>query len=226
MPIIANKLAFYTDSIGHYPNEPIVNLAANVCAKLSGVTFDAQQLGGQTMANAYNGLNGGSPWLGGLTMPQHTDMIQPDTIVIHLGGNDTDAFISEQTSGSIADSAVAYLMALYGQSAAAAGRKIGVLQAPVVVPEDSTYSPSDTQAWVGRCTRLQQVREAVVAQINSLYPGAAKLIYYRGPNAISPVTMGPGSTGDGMHPTVAKHLEISRSIAVELGAWRGWSVLP
>ncbi|MES2611481.1 MAG: hypothetical protein V4679_14640 [Pseudomonadota bacterium] len=225
MPIIANKLAFYTDSIGNVPGDPSINLAANVCAKLVGVTYDAQQLGGQKMGYAYNGqFSDGSPnWLGGLTMPQHTELIQADTIVLHLGGNDPDSFIQGATT-DMSQSPVAYLMALYGQTAAASGRKIAIMQAPVVVEEDvnkDDYSPADIQAWKLRCTNLQVVREAVVAQINSQYPGAAKLIYYR-----PPVVMDPGTTGDGMHPKPAKHLEIAHAIAASLGAWRGWSVLP
>lgn len=221
MPIIANKLAFYTDSIGHVPEDPSINLAAHVCAKLVGVTYDAQQLGGQSLVAAYNGSGN---WLGGLTMPQHTEMIQPDTIVMHLGGNDNDLFINGTTT-DMAQSSVAYLTTLYGQGVAAAGRKIAVVQAPVVVREDvdrTLYSEEYIQAWIGFCARLQTVREAAVAQINSQYPGAAKLIYYR-----PPVTMAPGSTGqDGLHPKPAKHLEIAHAIATALGAWRGWSVLP
>lgn len=230
MPIIANKLAFYTDSIGHYPPIPAVNLAANVCAKLVGVTYDAQQLGEQSMVHAYNGqFNNGAPnWLGGLNMPQHTDMIQADTIVLHLGGNDADPFMAG-TSSNLFESPVRYLTVLYGQNAAASGRKIAVVEAPAVVMTDSPLWATDPDAvrnYRDGMNRLQQIRESAVAEINSLYPGAAKIIYYRAPNAIAPVTMNPGSTVDGLHPKEAKHMEIAHSIATELGAWRGWSVLP
>ncbi len=233
MPIIANKLAFYTDSIGHYPPIPAVNLAANVCAKLPAVTYDAQQLGSQSMGYAYNGqFNDGAPnWLGGLTMSQHTDMIQADTIVLHLGGGDVDPFI-QGTNPDISQSPVAYLMTVYGWHAAAAGRKIAVVQAPLVVVtdypkwNDGPDEQAAALAYRDSVGRLQQVRESVVAQINAHYPGAAQLIYYHGPNAIDPVTMGPGDTLDGLHPTETKHFLIARSIARALGAWRGWSVLP
>ncbi len=233
MTIIAKKLAFYTDSIGHDSGNPIINLAANVCAKLPGTTFDAQQLGGQTMLCAYSGLfaNGAANWLGGLTMAQHTEMIQPDTIVLHLGGNDADPYI-RGTSGNLADSSVAYLMSLYGQSAAASGRKIAVVQAPSVVVTDYPGYFTDPDAAAAahayrdiNIARLQIVRDAVVAQINSLYPGAAQRIDYHGSGAIAPVTMGPNDTTDGLHPIQSKHLEISHSIAKQIGAWRGWPAL-
>ncbi len=236
MTIIAKKIAFYTDSFGNDPTNPNINLAAHVCAKLPGTTFDAQQTGGQGLYNAYHGLTptGAPGWLGGLTMSQHTEMVQPDTIVIHLGYNDSgpngagDPYISGASSNP-ADSYVAYMLALYGQSAATSGRKIAVIQAPATVVADSAYASNPTDPAVlelqARIGRLQQVLDAAVNQINSVYPGAAKLIHYRAPGAIDPVTMGTGSTSDGLHPTLAKHLEISHSIATEVGYWRGWPVL-
>lgn len=230
MTIIAKKIAFYTDSFGAVPNDSSINLAAHVCAKLPGTTFDAQQEGGQNMHNAYNGLypNGAPGWLGGLTMSQHTELVQADTIVIHLGGNDKDSDpYLNGSNPSMASSHVAYMLAAHGQSAAASGRKIAVVQAPAIVVADSGFDPSDPALikHQNSLALLQNVLDTTVNQINSVYPGAAKLIYYRAPGAIDPVTMGTGSTSDGIHPILAKHLEISHSIATEVGYWRGWPVL-
>lgn len=250
MPVIARKLAVYTDSFGDGGNpfggpkrtvsggpgfnsqfstwesygnaSNQFNMARRISAAIAGSSYDAQQFGGSTLVGMTNGyrpdLTTGTTvqaW-GGLTLVQHAIGIQADQVVIHLGGNDV-ATPADRTAIS------AYLFSQIGKALAQNGTRLAIVEAPYPVPED-TYGPTDPttgayQDFVGRRDSLNLGIDAAVAEINAHYPGFATRVRYWSNGAVA---MNPGTTHEGLHPTLVTHMAIAAAVAAEVRAFRFW----
>jgi len=258
--IIPKKIAVYTDSIGDggnigrnvttaggnpsgpvsqyvsypgYSNSPSdYNLALRIHQGAGSSAYDAQQVGGSTLRDMVNGIGGAGPAFGGLTLVQHAALVQADTVVIHLGGNDRDAqgifnpYDAEDKTGQ--------RIAALGLALAAEGRRLVVIEAPYVVPEDAIAAflgtvlaePVDAAGlqneYNERTTRFAGVSRGItngVNAVNAAYPGFAARVNYWSNGA---VPMSPGATHEGLHPTLATHNAIANAVAIQVKAWRGW----
>lgn len=249
-PVIAKKIAVYTDSFGdggnplgrpkrivsngfgfnsQYPTwesygnaSNQFNMARRISAAIPGSSYEPLQFGGSTllgMANGYKldlATNTEVQAFGGLTLVQHAIAIQADQVVIHLGGNDA---LSPADRTAIS----AYLFALIGKALAQNGTRLAIVEAPYPVPED-TFGPTDPttaayQDFVDRRNALNSGIDAAVAEINAHYPGFATRVRYWSSGAVA---MNPGTTHEGLHPTLVTHSAIAVAVAAEVRAFRFW----
>ena len=258
--IIPKKIAVYTDSIGDggnvgrhtttaggnpagpvsqyvdypgYSNSPSdYNFALRIHQGAGSSTYDAQQVGASTLRDMVNGISGAGIAFGGLTLVQHAALVQADTVIIHLGGNDYHAegiftpYDAEDKTGQ--------RIAALGLALAAEGRRLVAIEAPYVVPEDAiaaflgtvTYPAVDAEGlqndYNARTARYAGVSRGItngVNAVNAAYPGFAARVNYWSNGA---VPMNPGATHEGLHPTLSTHNAIANAVAIQVKAWRGW----
>lgn len=251
MAIIPKKLAFYTDSFGDggqaasggYGNLPTqFNMALRVKNAIPVPDYDAQQFGGSTLVNMVNGYKANLTatahevawWVNPptntqfLNLPQHAAAIQADTVVIHLGFNDLAGSINSGQSAADFQADVAHVAARYLGQLAAQGQRVVIIEPPKLVAADAVAvglfpTLADANAFVAaRAAHDAALRAgfaAGIADINARFPGKAKWLEY---HSNGQVTMGPGSTIEGLHPTLAKHSEIAGKVAAGIKSWRGW----
>ncbi|MBV7540648.1 SGNH/GDSL hydrolase family protein [Acidovorax sp. sic0104] len=250
-PVIARKIAVYTDSFGDGGN-PLgrpkrtvsggfgfnsqystwesygnasnqFNMARRISAAVPGSSYDAQQFGGSTLVGMTDGYrpdlntNALVPAFGGLTLVQHAIAIQADQVVIHLGGNDALS-PADRTAVS-----AYWFSQLIGKPLAQNGTRLAIVEAPYPVPED-TFGPTDPTTgayadFVGRRDSLNSGIDAAVAEINAHYPGFATRVRYWSNGAVA---MNPGTTHEGLHPTLVTHMAIASAVAAQVRAFRGW----
>lgn len=261
--IISKKIAVYTDSIGDggnvarrtttaggaqlgegpvsqyvsypgYSNSPSdYNLALRIHQGSGSSSYDAQQFGGSTLWGMMNGMAGALPAFGGLTLVQHAAAVQADTVIIHLGGNDGANEGIPEGSAYDSEDKTGQRIAALGLALAAEGRRLVVIEAPYVVPEDAiaaflTPSPplasvADVQNKYNQLTtHFTGVNRGItngVNAVNAVYPGFAARVNYWSNGA---VPMSPGATHEGLHPTLGTHNAIANAVAIQVKAWRGW----
>ena len=152
----------------------------------------------------------------GLTLVEHAIAIQADQVVIHLGVNDI-ASPADRYALS------AYLFGFMGEKLAGNGVRLAIVEAPYPVPED-TFGPTNPTSdaymdYVYRRDSLNSGIDDAVAYINAKDPGFATRVRYWSDGAVA---MTPGSTHEGLHPTLAKHSAIAAAVAADVKAFRGW----
>ena len=219
-----------------YSNSPSdYNLALRIHNASGSTSYDAQQFGGSTLWGMMNGnkpdfaTGGEQPAFGGLTLVQHAALVQADTVIIHLGGNDganqgiTNVIEKEDKTGQ--------RIAALGLALAAEGRRLIVIEAPYVVPEDAynAFMPTGTvdvpglwAAYNAFTADFQATSRGItngVNAVNASYPGYAARVNYWSNGA---VPMNPGATHEGLHPTLGTHNAIANAVAIQVKAWRGW----
>lgn len=258
--IIPKKIAVYTDSIGDggnvarsattagglatgpvsqyvdypgYSDSPSdYNLALRIHQGAGSSAYSPQQVGGSTLWDMMNGISGAGTAFGGLTLVQHAASVQADTVIIHLGGNDYhaqgifNAYDAEDKTGQ--------RIAALGLALAAEGRRLVVIEAPYLVPEDAiaaflgtvTEPAVDAEGlqneYNARTARYAGVSRGItngVNAVNATYPGFAARVNYWSNGA---VPMSPGATHEGLHPTLGTHNAIANAVAIQVKAWRGW----
>ena len=225
-----------------YSNSPSdYNLALRIHQGSGSSDYDAQQFGASTLWGMMNGVRpdlsttppGTLYPFGGLTLVQHAAAVQADTVIIHLGGNDgVNEGIPENSAYDSEDKTGQRIAAL-GLALAAEGRRLVVIEAPYVVPEDAiaaflTPSPpiasvADVQNKYNQLTtHFTGVNRGItngVNAVNAVYPGFAARVNYWSNGA---VPMSPGATHEGLHPTLGTHNAIANAVAIQVKAWRGW----
>lgn len=208
------------ESYGNSSNQ--FNMARRISAAIAGSSYDAQQFGSSTLVGMTNGyrpdLETGAQVLAfeGRTLVQHAIAFQADQVVIHLGGNDA---LSPADRTAIS----AYLFSQIGKALAQNGTRLAIVEAPYPVPED-TFGPTDPttagyQDYVDRRNSLNSGIDAAVAEINAHYPGFATRARYWSNGAVA---MNPGTTHEGLHPTLVTHMAIAAAVAAEVRAFRFW----
>jgi len=240
-PVIPRKIAVYTDSFGDGGNafgSPVFqsqfstwesygnasnqfNMARRISAAIPGSSYDPQQYGGSTLSGMASGYKYDSTtgtevqaW-GGLTLVEHAIASQADQVVIHLGAAGGQMSTADRTA------ITAYLFALMGKALAQNGTRVALVEAPYPVPEDAGNAGTIAAYpdYVGRRDSVNSGIDAAVAEINAHYPGFATRVRYWSNGAVA---MNPGTTHEGLHPTLATHSSIAAAVAAEVRAFRGW----
>ncbi|CAN7675945.1 hypothetical protein [Acidovorax sp. LjRoot117] len=229
-----------------YSNSPSdYNFALRIHQGAGSSDYDAQQFGASTLWGMMNGMR---PDLstdpadtlypfGGLTLVQHAAAIQADTVIIHLGGNDGVNEGIPQGSAFDAEDKTGQRIAALGIALAAEGRRLIVIEAPYVVPEDTAaaflgtetnpdlpdHTPASVleayHAYTNHFTAVSKGITNGVNAVNAVYPGYAARVNYWSNGA---VPMSPGATHEGLHPTLGTHNAIANAVAIQVKAWRGW----
>ncbi|CAN7597895.1 hypothetical protein [Acidovorax sp. Leaf78] len=229
----------FTSYPAHGASSSLYDLAWRIFGASGASTYDAQQFGGSSLVGMVNGYRMGfatnppanvSAW-GGLTLVQHAAAIQADTVIIHLGGNDGPAEGVHTPTDK--HNIVAYLIGTIGKQLAAEGRRLVVIEAPYTVPEDTvaaalTLPPpgwtsaqvaAQVSAWQTYFAATNTGIDAGVAEVNAHYPGFAIRSNYWSDGTVA---MNPGTTHEGLHPTLATHSAIAAAVAADVKAFRGW----
>ncbi len=228
----------FTSYPAYGASSSLYDLAWRIFGACGASSYDAQQFGGSSLVGIVNGYRmsfDSSPpanvvaW-GGLTLVQHAAAIQADTVIIHLGGNDGPAEGVHTPTDK--HNIVAYLIGTIGKQLAADGRRLVVIEAPYTVPEDAYaaglptppgLSAADIAArvssWQTYFAATNTGISAGVAEVNAHYPGFAIRSNYWSDGAVA---MNPGTTHEGLHPTLATHSAIAAAVAEDVKAFRGW----